>query len=116
MIEIDNVVIADHIQIMDALQWYRLGADFADALHLAVCGDALMRTFDRGFCKGAQEAGLPPHVTGPDGTAGSSLLLMARSRLTAGGQAVSAFGCPHFTSYLSLTYPTQRGATREHIS
>jgi hypothetical protein len=28
-----------------------LVADFADALHLAACGSALMHTFDQCFCK-----------------------------------------------------------------
>ncbi|MDP2785724.1 MAG: hypothetical protein Q8O38_14195 [Sulfurimicrobium sp.] len=38
------------------------GADFADALHLAACGSAVMHTFDRDFCKAACDAGIAPEV------------------------------------------------------
>ncbi|WP_299688454.1 hypothetical protein [Hydrocarboniphaga sp.] len=42
------------------MNWYALGADFADALHLSVCGTAMMYSFDRGFCKAARDAGVAP--------------------------------------------------------
>jgi hypothetical protein len=36
---------------MNALCWYRLGADFADALHLANAEGLPFYTFDGRFCK-----------------------------------------------------------------
>jgi predicted nucleic-acid-binding protein len=63
LLEVDNTEIESSIEVGYALDWYELGADFADALHLAVCGAAVMHTFDKGFCKTAREAGLiPPFV------------------------------------------------------
>jgi hypothetical protein len=51
-----------HEQIIPALEWYQLGADFADALHLAACGEAVMHTLDQGYCKQARTAGVAPPV------------------------------------------------------
>ena len=62
LLETDNTVIENHDAVTQALDWYRLGADFADALHLAACGGAIMHTFDQGFCKAAREQGLTPEV------------------------------------------------------
>jgi predicted nucleic-acid-binding protein len=58
----ENVVVEDSEQIIKVLEWYRLGADFADAFHLAASGHAVMHTFDRGFCKAAREAGVTPEI------------------------------------------------------
>jgi hypothetical protein len=44
------------------VDWYAQGADFADALHLAACGSAVMQTLDRDFCKAARDAGIAPEV------------------------------------------------------
>lgn len=63
LLETDNTVIEDSAAISHALEWYRLGADFADALHLAVCDTAVLHTFDRDFCKAARDAGIAPEVT-----------------------------------------------------
>jgi predicted nucleic-acid-binding protein len=60
LLQVDNTEIENSIEVGYALDWYGLGADFADALHLAVCGAAVMHTFDQGFCKTAMEAGLTP--------------------------------------------------------
>lgn len=39
-----------------ALEWYRQGADFGDALHLAACENSVtMHTFDRNFCSTARD-------------------------------------------------------------
>ena len=69
LLETDNTVIENHDAVAQALDWYRLGADFADALHLAACGRAIMHTFDQNFCKAAREQGLAPEIrvlrTGP---------------------------------------------------
>jgi len=48
--------------LSNAVDWYRRGADFADALHLAASKDVLMHTFDRDFCKAARGAGVAPAV------------------------------------------------------
>ena len=69
LLETDNTVIENHEAVAQALDGYRLGADFADALHLAACGRAVMHTFDQNFCKAAREQGLAPEIrvlrTGP---------------------------------------------------
>jgi predicted nucleic-acid-binding protein len=62
LLEIDNTEIEDSSEVGYALDWYADGADFADALHLAVCGSAVMHTFDKGFCKTAREAGITPPI------------------------------------------------------
>lgn len=62
LLETDNTVIENHDAVAQALDGYRLGADFADALHLAACGRAIMHTFDQNFCKAAREQGLTPEI------------------------------------------------------
>lgn len=60
--EVDNTAIENKIEVGYALDWYELGADFADALHLAMCGSSVMHTFDEGFCKVARETGVTPSI------------------------------------------------------
>lgn len=62
LLETDNAVIETSEAVGNALDWYAQGADFADALHLAACGTAVMHTFDPDFCKAAREAGIAPEV------------------------------------------------------
>jgi len=62
LLSLENVVLEDVVQLENALKWYSLGADFADAMHLAACGAAVMHTFDQGFCKQAREAGQVPEM------------------------------------------------------
>ena len=62
LINAENVELEDGPLVTKAVEWYRLGADFADALHLSAAGSALMHTFDAGFCKAARLAGLAPAV------------------------------------------------------
>jgi len=62
LLEIDSTEIEDASAVSSALDWYAQGADFADAMHLAVCGSAVMHTFDKGFCKTAREAGNTPPI------------------------------------------------------
>ena len=62
LLQTANAVIEDEHAVARTLAWYAKGADFADALHLAACGSAVMHTFDRGFCKTAREAGITPGV------------------------------------------------------
>ena len=63
LLNLDNTEIENAEAISHALTWYAHGADFADALHLAVCKDATLHTFDKSFCKAALEAGLAPQIT-----------------------------------------------------
>jgi len=58
----EDAVVENAELVAQALEWYRMGADFADALHLAACGGAVMHTFDQEFCRAAREAGLTPEV------------------------------------------------------
>ena len=62
LLDTDNAEIEDAETVSHALDWYRQGADFADALHLAACGSSVMQTFDRDFCKAAREAGIAPEI------------------------------------------------------
>lgn len=62
LLDAENLVIEDAEQVSHATDWYKMGADFSDALHLAVCGGVTMHTFDRGFCKAARKAQLAPEV------------------------------------------------------
>jgi predicted nucleic-acid-binding protein len=62
LLEIENVVLEDAAQIERAITWYAMGADFADAMHLAACNEAVLHTFDRNFCKKARKAGVTPDI------------------------------------------------------
>jgi predicted nucleic-acid-binding protein len=62
LLETENTVVETVEALGHAMEWYAQGADFADALHLAACGSAVMHTFDRDFCKAAREAGIAPAV------------------------------------------------------
>ncbi len=50
-----NFVMENSIEVNYALEWYRLGADFADAMHLCICGESVLHTFDTEFCKAAHK-------------------------------------------------------------
>jgi predicted nucleic-acid-binding protein len=56
----ENVVIENATEVGRALDWYKLGADFADAMHLCICGDSLLHTFDTEFCKAANRLKITP--------------------------------------------------------
>lgn len=62
LLETDNTVIETSEAVGNAIDWYAQGADFADALHLATCGSAVMHTFDQEFCKAVRDAGIAPEV------------------------------------------------------
>ena len=62
LLETDDTVIEAAEEVCNALDWYEYGADFADALHLAACGGAVMHTFVRNFCTAARAAGFAPDV------------------------------------------------------
>ena len=46
-----NFMMENSIEVSYALEWYKLGADFADAMHLCVCGESVLHTFDIELCK-----------------------------------------------------------------
>ncbi len=58
----ENALVEDADTVSHALDWYALGADFADALHLSACDAAVMHTFDREFCQAARSADVAPEV------------------------------------------------------
>jgi len=62
LLETENVVIENAERFKNAVEWYQLGSDFADAIHLAACNGATLHTFDRHFCKAAHKAGLTPEI------------------------------------------------------
>jgi len=50
-----NVVLEDELSVAKALDWFKAGLDFADALHLASAGKATrFATFDRKLARRAQ--------------------------------------------------------------
>jgi len=55
-----NLVIENPLEIKNAIEWYNLGADFADAIHLCICGENRIHTFDANFCKTAKRLGMTP--------------------------------------------------------
>lgn len=56
----ENITIENTTEVGQALEWYKLGADFADAMHLCICGEALLHTFDASFCKAASKLNITP--------------------------------------------------------
>ena len=62
LVESERVLIEDDAAVRRALAGFAVGADFADALHLASAGDALLHTFDRDFCLKAIKKGKAPAV------------------------------------------------------
>ncbi len=62
LLEIENVVMEDAIQFEKTIAWYGLGADFADAMHLAACEKVVLYTFDRDFCKQARKLKMTPNM------------------------------------------------------
>ncbi len=62
LLQKNKIVCENEQALMDALCWYRLGADFADALHLAQAKSLPFYTFDGRFCKKAIQDDLAPAV------------------------------------------------------
>ena len=56
----ENIIIESSTEVGRAVEWYKLGADFADAMHLCICGDSLLHTFDAEFCKASNKLGITP--------------------------------------------------------
>jgi predicted nucleic-acid-binding protein len=55
-----NFIMENSIEVSHALEWYKLGADFADAMHLCMCGESVLHTFDAEFCKAAHNLRITP--------------------------------------------------------
>ncbi len=55
-----NLFIENSLEVKNAIEWYKLGADFADAMHLCMCGESRLHTFDVNFCKKAKKLGITP--------------------------------------------------------
>ena len=55
-----NLVLENPLEIQKCMEWYNSGADFADALHLCMCKESKIHTFDADFCKSARKAGMTP--------------------------------------------------------
>ncbi|MEA1933512.1 MAG: type II toxin-antitoxin system VapC family toxin [Thermodesulfobacteriota bacterium] len=62
LLEIENVVLEDAAQFEEAITWYSIGADFADAMHLSACKETILHTFDRDFCKQASKLKMTPNI------------------------------------------------------
>ncbi len=60
LLSTENLVVENELEVEQAIGWYKLGADFADAIHLCITGDRVMYTFDAKFCKKALELGCTP--------------------------------------------------------
>lgn len=56
----ENISVENALEVNHALNWYKLGADFADAMHLCIGGESILHTFDSKFCKSAKAAGVTP--------------------------------------------------------
>lgn len=59
-LNVENLFLENSTEVALAIDWYKLGADFADALHLSVCDNRMMHTFDANFCKSAGRLGITP--------------------------------------------------------
>lgn len=59
----DRLRVEERSSVLHALSWYEDGCDFADALHLASCGDSeRFATFDRRLAKRAETLPNAPAV------------------------------------------------------
>jgi predicted nucleic-acid-binding protein len=66
MLCIGNITVDRAAAVSQALEWYRQGLDFSDALHLAQDGLCSgLATFDFRFAKVSRRLGLQPPVTIP---------------------------------------------------
>ncbi len=57
-----KIICEQEEELRNAICWYRLGADFADAMHLVAVPDKIFYTFDASFCKNAVKEGVAPRV------------------------------------------------------
>lgn len=68
MLAVENLMIDRAAAVSHAVEWYRRGMDFSDALHLAQSGlCAELATFDAGFARKTRRLRLKPPVPAPVG-------------------------------------------------
>jgi predicted nucleic-acid-binding protein len=73
LLSLPNFKPAHLAELRQAIAWYALGMDFADALHLALRGESpQLLTFDKGFIKQGRKQGL--NTQGVDWVAGVATL------------------------------------------
>lgn len=66
MLSVENMTVDRAAAVSQAVEWYRQGLDFSDALHLAQAGLCSgLVTFDTRFAKASRRLGLRPPVTTP---------------------------------------------------
>jgi hypothetical protein len=67
LVALTGLTVENHEQIETALEWYRDGIDFPDALHLAASAscEELLTFDDRGYARKAARLGLEPPVRLP---------------------------------------------------
>ena len=66
MLSIENITVDRAAAVTQAVDWYRHGLDFSDALHLAQAGLCSgLATFDTRFARASRRLGLRPPVTTP---------------------------------------------------
>ena len=66
MLCVENITVDRAAAVSQAVEWYRQGLDFSDALHLAQAGLCSgLATFDIRFAKVSRRLGLQPPVTIP---------------------------------------------------
>ncbi len=58
-----NIIVENSAEVSRAIVWSQTGADFADAMHLCICGKSTLHTFDAAFCKTAREINGIPEIT-----------------------------------------------------
>jgi predicted nucleic-acid-binding protein len=67
LLDVEHISVDRAAAVSQAIQWYRQGLDFSDALHLAQSGLCQgMASFDTRFAKSARRLGLKPPVIKPD--------------------------------------------------
>ena len=62
LLQKNKILCENEEELMSTICWYRLGADFADALHLAHTKSLPFYTFDERFCKKAIKEGIAPAI------------------------------------------------------
>lgn len=66
MLSVENITVDRAAAVSQAVEWYRQGLDFSDALHLAQAASCSgLATFDARFAKASRRLGLRPPVTIP---------------------------------------------------
>jgi predicted nucleic-acid-binding protein len=66
LLAVEHITVDRAAAVAQAIQWYRLGLDFSDALHLAQSGLCQgLASFDTRFAKAVRRLGLKPPVIGP---------------------------------------------------